>query len=204
MEAIAPPGHSDDGVAFVVNGEVCFSRRHALPRRGRRRACRRRARLGDGAADDPRHGDPRAARPHRRDDDRPGVGAQPVRHVLARCRRGSARPSASAATRRELVVWSPDYDGKGKALVRFPDGGEGDRRRLTRRALTGRPAIDASAGQPLTGQRPCASSSPAARSPTPAVSTRVAARGDAAADVQVRRLGARPRRQRRLQAARTG
>ena len=24
----------------------------------------------------------------------------------------------------ELVVWSPDYDGKGKALVRFRDGGE--------------------------------------------------------------------------------
>ena len=24
----------------------------------------------------------------------------------------------------ELVVWSPDYDGKGKALVRFADGRE--------------------------------------------------------------------------------
>ena len=24
----------------------------------------------------------------------------------------------------ELVVWSPDYDGNGKALVRFPDGRE--------------------------------------------------------------------------------
>ena len=25
VEAIATPGHSDDGVAFVVNGEICFS-----------------------------------------------------------------------------------------------------------------------------------------------------------------------------------
>jgi len=24
----------------------------------------------------------------------------------------------------ELIVWSPDYDGNGKALVRFADGGE--------------------------------------------------------------------------------
>jgi hypothetical protein len=28
------------------------------------------------------------------------------------------------AVRRELVVWSPDYDGKGKALVRLADGTE--------------------------------------------------------------------------------
>ena len=34
----------------------------------------------------------------------------------------------------ELVVWSPDYDGNGKALVRFADGARGDRRRLARRA----------------------------------------------------------------------
>ena len=33
-----------------------------------------------------------------------------------------------------LVVWSPDYDGKGKALVRFADGAERDRRRLARGA----------------------------------------------------------------------
>ena len=29
-----------------------------------------------------------------------------------------------------IVVWSPDYDGKGKALVRFGDGVGGDRRRV--------------------------------------------------------------------------
>jgi hypothetical protein len=31
------------------------------------------------------------------------------------------RVAGEAAT---LVVWSPDYDGKGKALVRFADGRE--------------------------------------------------------------------------------
>ena len=30
-----------------------------------------------------------------------------------------------------LIVWSPDYDGKGKAWVRFDDGDRRDRRRLT-------------------------------------------------------------------------
>ncbi len=31
-----------------------------------------------------------------------------------------------------LIVWSPDYDGKGKAWVRFDDGDGRDRRRLPR------------------------------------------------------------------------
>ena len=34
------------------------------------------------------------------------------------------RRFASAGDEAELVVWSPDYDGKGKALVRFRDGRE--------------------------------------------------------------------------------
>ena len=33
-------------------------------------------------------------------------------------------PVRVAGDEAELVVWSPDYDGKGKALVRFADGGE--------------------------------------------------------------------------------
>jgi hypothetical protein len=33
----------------------------------------------------------------------------------------AVRVAGSPAT---LLVWSPDYDGKGKALVRFEDGGE--------------------------------------------------------------------------------
>ena len=75
-------------------------------------------RLHDDAARPARH-----ARPHGRDDDRPRVGAQPVRAGLAR--RSSPRaPSRSPAGGRDatLIVWSPDYDGKGKAWVRFDDG----------------------------------------------------------------------------------
>ena len=75
------------------------------------------------------HGDaPRAAPPpgpHRRVDDRPGVGREPVHPRLAR--RGAGRaPNASpcAAQAATLIVWSPDYDGKGKAWVRFDDGAD--------------------------------------------------------------------------------
>jgi len=54
--------------------------------------------------------------------------AFPVRSALVRARfrlpmassrRHGTRPCLRDAT---LVVWSPDYDGKGKAWVRFDDG----------------------------------------------------------------------------------
>ena len=80
-------------------------------------------RLGDGQPDGAAARAARAAGPHRRDDDRPRVGAQPVRQLLARrSTPSSASRCASAGEEAELVVWSPDYDGKGKALVRFADG----------------------------------------------------------------------------------
>ncbi len=63
--------------------------------------------------------------PHRRDDDRPRVGAEPVRPRLARRRaRGNRARVGRAAAPATLVVWSPDYDGKGKAWVRFDDGSD--------------------------------------------------------------------------------
>jgi hypothetical protein len=52
------------------------------------------------------------------------VGGEPVRPLLARRLPSideAVRVGGEAAT---LVVWSPDYDGKGKALVRFADGRE--------------------------------------------------------------------------------
>ncbi len=107
--------------------------------------------------------DARPARPHGRDDDRPRARAQPVRARLDRARSRRER-SASASADRDatLLVWSPDYDGKGKAWVRFDDGTRRDRRRLARRALSSR----------LSGRDSsllaCASSSPAAKSATPA------------------------------------
>ena len=97
VEAIPTPGHSDDGVAFVVNGELCFSGDTLF-----------RDAVGGGPADvvrDVRHGAaddarPRAARaagPHGRHDDRPGVGAEPVRPLLARARGGGRRRRAASA-----------------------------------------------------------------------------------------------------------
>ena len=67
----------------------------------------------------------RAARAHRRDDDRPRAGGEPVRALLARRRAGGLdEPVRVGGADATLVVWSPDYDGKGKALVRFDDGRE--------------------------------------------------------------------------------
>ena len=43
IEALPTPGHADDHVAFVVNGELCFSGDLALQGRGRRRRLRRRS-----------------------------------------------------------------------------------------------------------------------------------------------------------------
>ena len=100
VRAIALPGHSDDGVAFVVNDEICFSGDVLF-----------KDAVGGGPADVVRHSVmeglmtlPPEIRvlpgPHRRDDDRARVGAQPVRHLLARRgARRSARPCRVSATR---------------------------------------------------------------------------------------------------------
>ena len=96
---LALPGHSDDGVAFVVNDEVCFSGDVLF-----------KDAVGGGPADVVQRsvmdglmtlpaGDPRPPGPHRRDDDRARVGEQPVRHLLARRRaRRSGSRCASQAT----------------------------------------------------------------------------------------------------------
>ena len=97
IEAIATPGHSDDGVAFVVNGELCFSGDTLFYDA-----------VGGGPADvvresvmerlmTPRPRAARAARPHRRHDDRPRVGAEPVRPLLARARRRGREAAAASA-----------------------------------------------------------------------------------------------------------
>ena len=74
--------------------------RHALPRRRGRRPGGRRPRLGDGEAHAPRPRRARAAGAHRRDDDRPRVGAQPVRPLLARPRGGGRRALPRRRARR--------------------------------------------------------------------------------------------------------
>ena len=125
VEALPTPGHSDDHVAFVVNGELCFSGdilfRDAVGGGSDVPAIRRsvmdvlmslppETRVLPGHTDETTIG--------REWEENPFVrvwrGIDPVREE--RC-----RVAGQPAT---LLVWSPDYDGKGKALVRFEDGRE--------------------------------------------------------------------------------
>jgi hydroxyacylglutathione hydrolase len=122
VEAIPTPGHSDDMVCFVVNGELVFS--------------------GDTLFKDTvGGGDPELIRgsvmdvymamPHERrvlpgHTDETTIGREWEHNPFVRVWRGvepegteKVRVAGEPAT---LVVWSPDYDGKGKAWVRFDDG----------------------------------------------------------------------------------
>jgi hydroxyacylglutathione hydrolase len=126
VEALPTPGHSDDGVSFVVNGEVCFS--------------------GDtlfkdavgGTRDDFAGGRdsemevlmalPPETRVLPGHTDETTIGREWEHNPFVRVWRGvdpegteRCRVGGEEAT---LVVWSPDYDGKGKAWVRFADGRE--------------------------------------------------------------------------------
>ena len=122
VEAIPTPGHSDDMVCFVVNRELVFS--------------------GDSLFKDSiGGGDFEAIKsvvmdvymkmpPERRvlpgHTDETTIAREWENNPFVRVWRG-AQPEGTERCRvsgREatLIVWSPDYDGKGKAWVRFDDG----------------------------------------------------------------------------------
>lgn len=123
VEAIPTPGHSEDMVAFVINNEVVFTGDTLF-----------KDSVGGGDYEQVRHAvmDVLLALP---DDLRvlPGhtdettIGRERESNPFVRYWRGleagndACRVGGEEAT---LVVWSPDYDGKGKALVRFADGRE--------------------------------------------------------------------------------
>ncbi len=126
VEALPTPGHSDDGVSFVVNGELCFS--------------------GDtlfkdavgGSRDDfagvrrsvmdvlmPLPPETRVLPGHT---DETTIAREAEENPFVRVWSG-AEPEGSERVRvagepATLLVWSPDYDGKGKAWIRFDDGRE--------------------------------------------------------------------------------
>jgi glyoxylase-like metal-dependent hydrolase (beta-lactamase superfamily II) len=125
IEALPTPGHSEDHLAFVVNGELCFS--------------------GDivfkdavgGGSDVPaiRHSVmdvimklPPETRLLPGHTDETTIGRELEENPFVRVWRGiepeGTEPVTVAGRAATLVVWSPDYDGKGKALVRFEDGAE--------------------------------------------------------------------------------
>jgi hydroxyacylglutathione hydrolase len=123
IEALATPGHSDDGVSFVVGG-ICFTGDTLF-----------KDAVGGGPAEEMRRSvmDVLMALPHETrvlpgHTDETTIGREWEENPFVRFWRGlegeDGRPCRVHGEEATLVVWSPDYDGKGKALVRFNGGDE--------------------------------------------------------------------------------
>ena len=125
VEALETLGHSADGLSFVVNGIACFSGDTLF-----------RDAVGGGAdvpeirrsVMDVLMALPPETRVHPGHTEETTIRREWEENPFVRVWRGlepegteAVRVAGEAAT---LVVWSPDYDGKGKALVRFADGRE--------------------------------------------------------------------------------
>jgi hydroxyacylglutathione hydrolase len=122
VEALATPGHSDDMVAFVVNGEAVFT--------------------GDTLFKDSVGGGnfeqiqssvmdvlmklPPETRVLPGHTDETTIGREWEENPFVRVWRGvepeGEEPVRVGGEEATLIVWSPDYDGGGKAWVRFTDG----------------------------------------------------------------------------------
>ena len=122
IDAIPTPGHSDDMVAFVVNDVAVFSGDTLF-----------KDAVGGGDYEQVRSAvmDVYMSMPH----DRrvlPGhtaettIGREWEENPFVRVWRGADEEGTErvrvAGREATLVVWSPDYDGKGKAWVRYDDG----------------------------------------------------------------------------------
>ncbi|MGH3133552.1 MAG: MBL fold metallo-hydrolase [Gaiellaceae bacterium] len=124
IQALPTPGHSDDGVSFLVGEELCFTGDTLF-----------RDAVGGGPAGELRQSvmdvlmtlphDVRVLPGHT---DETTIGREWEENPFVRYWRGlvgedgrACRVHGEEAT---VVVWSPDYDGKGKALIRFAGGGE--------------------------------------------------------------------------------
>jgi len=124
VEALPTPGHSDDMVAFVVNGEACFTGDTLF-----------RDSVGGGNFEQIRRsvmetlmGLPHETRALPGHTDETTIGREWERNPFVRVWRGEepegTEPCRVGGEEAVIVVWSPDYDGKGKALVRFAGGRE--------------------------------------------------------------------------------
>jgi len=123
IESLPTPGHSDDGVSFVGGG-LCFSGDTLF-----------RDAVGGGPADELRRSVmdvlmqlPPETRVLPGHTDETTIGREWEQNPFVRFWRGlegeDGRTCIVAGDRATIVVWSPDYDGKGKALVRLADGSE--------------------------------------------------------------------------------
>jgi glyoxylase-like metal-dependent hydrolase (beta-lactamase superfamily II) len=122
VEALATPGHSPDGLAFVVNGEAVFTGDTLF-----------KGSVGGGDFDGVRRSVmgvlmalPRAMRVYPGHTDETTIGEEwdsnPFVRVWSGAEPEGTEPCSLGGEPATLVVWSPDYDGKGKAWVRFADG----------------------------------------------------------------------------------
>jgi glyoxylase-like metal-dependent hydrolase (beta-lactamase superfamily II) len=122
VEAIPTPGHSDDMVAFVLNGEAVFTGdtlfKHSV---------------GGGNFEQIRKSVmdvfmklPPEMRVLPGHTDETTIGSEWEQNPFVRVWRGEDPEGTEtvrvAGEEAQLIVWSPDYDGGGKAWVRFADG----------------------------------------------------------------------------------
>ncbi|HWL34124.1 MAG TPA: MBL fold metallo-hydrolase [Gaiellaceae bacterium] len=125
IEALETPGHADDHLAFVANETVAFTADILF-----------KDAVGGGPDAAPIRASvmetlmtlPPEVRVLPGHTDETTIGREWEENPFIRYWRGEAR-SIDEAVRvggedATLVVWSPDYDGKGKAMVRFSDGRE--------------------------------------------------------------------------------
>jgi hydroxyacylglutathione hydrolase len=122
VEALPTPGHSDDMVAFVVNGEAVFTGDTLF-----------KDSVGGGNFEQVRSSVmdvlmklPPESRVLPGHTDETTIGREWEENPFVRVWRG-IEPEGSERVRvagkdATLIVWSPDYDGGGKAWVRFADG----------------------------------------------------------------------------------
>ena len=122
VEALPTPGHSDDMVAFVVNGEALFTGDTLF-----------KDSVGGGDLAQVRSSVmdvlmklPPATRVLPGHTDETTIGREWEENPFVRVWRG-VEPEGSERVRvggepATVIVWSRDYDGKGKAWVRFDDG----------------------------------------------------------------------------------
>ena len=122
VEALPTPGHKDDHLAFVVNGEACFSGDVLF-----------RDAVGGGDFEQIRRSVmdvlmqlPPETRVLPGHTEETTIGREWEENPFVRVWRGvepeGTEPCRVCGRDATLVVWSPDYDGKGKAWVRFDDG----------------------------------------------------------------------------------
>ncbi len=124
IEALPTPGHSDDGVSFVVNGEACFTGDTLFKdavggTRDDYEAVRR-------SVMDVLMALPPAMRVLPGHTEETTIGREWEENPFVRVWRGldpeGTEPCRVGGEEATVVVWSPDYDGKGKAWVRFAGG----------------------------------------------------------------------------------